>query len=422
MPAFTRRQYAGAAAATTITAGINTTDTTCTLAATTGWPSTGGVPFYVVLDPGTSAEEKCSATISGSTLTLTRGQDDTSASSHSSGATIYPVFTANDADEANELVAKLTTKGDLLVTTGSALNRLAVGTDGQALVASAAATNGVTWATPTDTTKQPIATLTTKGDIYAATAASTVARLGVGTNDQALVADSSTDTGLKWATPTDSTKQPVATLTTKGDIYAATAASTVARLGVGTNGQVLTADSAQSTGLKWATAGSGLVYLTGASFSAVATVSLPTNTFTATYKNYLINYTITAASTDSTAINARLRAAGSDATGASYSNAGVTYVIGGATIGAANILSGTSWQFTQFNFLDRNKVQLQVLSPQLAVDTNFLWDTYGRVGGSQGGGHGNGEYRAATQFDSLTLYPAAGTITGSYEVYGYSLS
>jgi hypothetical protein len=145
MPAFTRRQYAGAAAATTITAGINTTDTTCSLAATTGWPSTAGVPFYVVIDPGTSTEEKCSATISGTTLTLVRGQDDTSASSHSSGATIYPVFTANDADEANELVAKLTTKGDLLVTTGSALNRLAVGTNDYSLLADSSATNGVAW-------------------------------------------------------------------------------------------------------------------------------------------------------------------------------------------------------------------------------------------------------------------------------------
>lgn len=167
---------------------------------------------------------------------------------------------------------------------------------------------------------------------------------------------------------------------------------------------------------------SGLVYITGTSFSAAATVSLPANTFTATYKNYLINYTITAASVDSTVINARLRASGTDSSAASYSNAGVTYLIGAATIGAANILGGTSWQFTQFNSADRNKVQLQVLSPQLAVDTHFLWDTYGRVGGGQGGGHGSGEFRAATQFDSLTLFPASGNITGSYEVYGYALS
>lgn len=42
-------------------------------------------------------------------------------------------------------------------------------------------------------------------------------------------------------------------LTTKGDIFVATAAQVFARLGVGTDGQVLTADSAQSTGIKWAT-------------------------------------------------------------------------------------------------------------------------------------------------------------------------
>lgn len=46
-------------------------------------------------------------------------------------------------------------------------------------------------------------------------------------------------------------------LTTKGDLYVATAAGTVARLGVGSNDQVLTADSAQATGLKWAAAAGG---------------------------------------------------------------------------------------------------------------------------------------------------------------------
>ena len=42
--------------------------------------------------------------------------------------------------------------------------------------------------------------LTAKGDLISATAASTVARLAVGSDAQILVADSSTATGLKWAT------------------------------------------------------------------------------------------------------------------------------------------------------------------------------------------------------------------------------
>ena len=153
MAAVTRRQYKGAAASTTITAALTSVATTTTLTAITGWPTTAAVPFYVVIDPGTSSEEKCSVTISGSTLTLTRGQDDTTAVSHSSGATIYPVFSADDADEANNMAATMTTKGDLLVTTGSAFNRLAVGTNGYVLTADSTATNGVAWATaasPTD--------------------------------------------------------------------------------------------------------------------------------------------------------------------------------------------------------------------------------------------------------------------------------
>jgi hypothetical protein len=43
----------------------------------------------------------------------------------------------------------------------------------------------------------------------------------------------------------------------KGDIIAATAADTVARLAVGANDTVLTADSSTATGLKWAAAASG---------------------------------------------------------------------------------------------------------------------------------------------------------------------
>src|SRR6266508_285513 len=46
-------------------------------------------------------------------------------------------------------------------------------------------------------------------------------------------------------------------LDAKGDLYVATADNAVARLAVGTNNQVLTADSAQSTGVKWAASATG---------------------------------------------------------------------------------------------------------------------------------------------------------------------
>ena len=50
-----------------------------------------------------------------------------------------------------------------------------------------------------------------KGDIIAATAADAVARLAVGSNDQVLTADSSEATGLKWASAAaDATKMPLA--------------------------------------------------------------------------------------------------------------------------------------------------------------------------------------------------------------------
>jgi hypothetical protein len=55
-----------------------------------------------------------------------------------------------------------------------------------------------------------------KGDLIAATAADTVARLAVGTNDQVLMADSTTATGLKWGTPAAGSMTLISTTTLSG--------------------------------------------------------------------------------------------------------------------------------------------------------------------------------------------------------------
>ena len=151
--AYARIEHAGGAVATTLSSGIGSGDSSLALVASTGWPTGGTGPFYIVVDPGTSAEEKILATARSSlSLTgLTRGVDGTSAAAHAAGATIQHIFTATEADEANQIVkatlGTVTTKGDLLPATGAgAIARLAAGSDGLPLVANSGQATGLGYA------------------------------------------------------------------------------------------------------------------------------------------------------------------------------------------------------------------------------------------------------------------------------------
>lgn len=71
----------------------------------------------------------------------------------------------------------------------------------------------------------------------------------------------------------------------KGDIIAATAADTVSRLAVGANDTVLTADSAQATGLKWATPESGGMTLINSGGTTLTGSTVTISSIPATFKN-----------------------------------------------------------------------------------------------------------------------------------------
>jgi len=99
-----------------------------------------------------------------------------------------------------------------------------------------------------------------------------MADLKGGTTGQVLAKASATDMDFSWVAI-----DPLVILDAKGDLITATAADTPARLAVGTNDQVLTADSTTATGLKWATASSNAATCV-LTKSALQTIPATTNT------------------------------------------------------------------------------------------------------------------------------------------------
>ena len=108
-----------------------------------------------------------------------------------------------------------------------------------------------------------------------------------GTTGQVLAKASGTDLDFSWVAQDDSNAIQNAIVDAKGDLIAASAADTPARLAVGTNGQVLTADSTASTGLAWTTISSGGMTLL--STTTLSGTSTTISSISQSYKDLVID-------------------------------------------------------------------------------------------------------------------------------------
>lgn len=174
--------------------------------------------------------------------------------------------TPDDTDLVKDGAAAMRTLGNSIDTSFVDLKG---GTSGQMLTKASATDLDYTWVTPqigditAITASSPLTGGGTTGDVTIGILSGTTSNLGA---VQLSTSTSSTSTSLAATASAVKSAYDLADaaiaksiVDAKGDIIAATAADTVSRLAVGTNGQVLVADSTAATGLKWAAAPSGKI-------------------------------------------------------------------------------------------------------------------------------------------------------------------
>jgi hypothetical protein len=281
------------------------------------------------------------------------------------------------------------------------------------------------WSVPTSTdlVKDGATAIETLGDAIDAS----LVDLKGGTTGQVLAKNSNTDMDFTWAAI-----DPLVILDAKGDLITATAADTPARLAVGTNGQVLTADSTASTGLKWAAAssGGGLTLLATATPSAAASFNF--TSISGSYKNLLMVWKNFQASAGGTFATMTLN----NDTGSNYdfqtlriksqgSNIAVDAADGGPT---TSMMGGTSanqafgGQFGGIAVQTAGRGWLRIWNYTGSNYTNYDWHSksYDNTVPQTIGTHGWGGYNNSAAITRIDVTASGGTLTGTCYLYGES--
>jgi hypothetical protein len=168
------------------------------------------------------------------------------------------------------------------------------------------------------------------------------------------------------------------------------------------------------TGTIAKTTDQGLVHINTTTFSAVSSVSLD-DVFSATYDNYRVLFSNSAASVNSE-MRFRMRAASTDLSTSYYY--GYTQPNISAATGAYINGSNDTSVYVSYNSSRAGFAIVDFIAPKLAQLTGV---SFTGINASTTGNTriGAGFVNNATAYDGITFFPGSGTITGTIRVYGY---